>query len=121
MNVGDDGPGEYRFVKHPAPKQKPKKTDIFVSRKSRRTHLVKRINKMLFKGQTCVVHGLGAAIQPAIELCLELNRRWDGKLKLECLTDTVALMDELQPLQTGLEAKVETRFNSSIQITIKRS
>ena len=115
-----DTEASFRFVKHAAPKTKPAVHDIFVSRKSRREHLIKRCTKLLFSGKHVVVHGLGAAITPAAEMCLELNRRWDGKLRLECETDTVALVDELQPLKEGLEAKVQQRLNSSLRVTIKR-
>ena len=67
-----------------------------------------------------MVYGLGAAMNVALEMCLELNERWDDKLILDVTTDTVELMDEYIPEIDGVEAKVETRLNSSVRIIITR-
>ena len=67
-----------------------------------------------------MVYGLGAAMNVALEMCLELNERWDDKLILDVTTDTVELMDEYIPEIDGVEAKVETRLNSSVRIVITR-
>lgn len=45
-----------------------------------------------------VIHGLGAALTKAIELALKLERDSFGALELSTTTSTVALVDDVDPL-----------------------
>jgi hypothetical protein len=106
-------------VKHVAPKDATASKIFWVSRRSNQAHLIGRCSTMLEKGDI-VLNGLGAAILTAIDLSLELNRRWNNQLVLDVKTTTVELTDELRPDGDGLDTKIDTRFNSGVSISIRK-
>ncbi len=110
----------FKRVKRAAPKGATSARVVWVSRRTRQAHLIKRLSAMLDKNEAVMVNGLGAAVLPAVDLCLELNRRWNNNLTLDVITDTVQLTDEMRPLEDGEDASVETRLNSAVRIAVKR-
>jgi hypothetical protein len=120
---GDDKAAEpqYKRVKHAAPRGPTGPRVVWVSRRTRQAHLIKRLSTALLgKNEPLIINALGAAILPAVNLALELNRRWNNGLVLEYATGTVKLNDELQPLADGVDVRMEKRLNSSIRITVTR-
>ena len=105
-----------------------KKNDIFVSRKSKYHALLTR-GKMLLEQGTLqnnfiTIHGLGAAIQTAIDLALDLQAYFGGEsnLTFNIKTDTVPLVDDFYSshLSNDFYKTSQVRFNSAIHIICTR-
>ncbi len=115
--------GSFVRVKHLAPKSKKQNgaRSVWVSRRSNQAHLVRRCSALLDSpGDAVTIHGLGAAVEAAANLSLELRRRWNEQLVVDVQTTTVELTDELRAMGDNVDSKIETRLNSSIIITLRR-
>lgn len=95
------------------------KTDIYVSRKSAYPALLKRATQLLEDNtiKSFVIHGMGAALNRAIELALELQQSYPQRFKWDITTDTVKLIDDVEE---EASSSVETRCNSAIHIAINK-
>jgi len=66
-----------------------------------------------------VIFGLGAAVQQAMELALKLRRRNLGLVDLHPSTQTVVLVDDLEPEDDDKLALAQKRSNSAVRIVCK--
>lgn len=68
---------------------------VLVTRRSSRAVLHARSSKLIDSGKWPAVflHGLGAAVAPAVQLAAELVQARGGQLVASCSTSTVALLD----------------------------
>jgi len=120
--IDQPDPSLYKLIKR-VPEHPPvKKDDIYVSRTMNITVLKKRVLKLLEKSEMeyVTLNGLGAAMNVTITLAQQLQEDYNGKLELACSTSSVKLVDEYQPLRDDLKPIIQTRYNSSIHIKIRK-
>jgi hypothetical protein len=101
-------------------RQLPRKTDIYVRNHRPIQSYLQRIRKLFdIQRESCVtVHGLGAALLPAIEVAMNLRRHYGiGQLKLDATTSTVTLVDDMEPMDDR-NPWIEGRKNNAIHIRL---
>ncbi|XP_072176534.1 ribonuclease P protein subunit p20-like [Diadema setosum] len=105
------------------PRRLPKRSnDIYVTRKSNFAGQLERCEKLLDAGEAEIhIHGLGAAINRALNLALQLESRALGTLQLAVSTDTVDLVDDVEPLCDDADFDVRERTNSAVHIRLFRT
>ncbi|GAM23993.1 hypothetical protein SAMD00019534_071680, partial [Acytostelium subglobosum LB1] len=99
------------------------KNDIYLSTNGKFIYYVKRAKKLLLLqgAKEISIHGLGAAIMPAIKLSLYLQRHVDG-LVLSPSTTTEEILDHYDPNVEYLDSVTKIRHCSAIHIKlIKRA
>eukprot|EP00048_Salpingoeca_helianthica_P003407 m.67104 g.67104 ORF g.67104 m.67104 type:complete len:124 (+) comp12688_c1_seq1:1857-2228(+) len=105
--------------KRPPPRETPQKHDIYVNNNSQFLAQLSKAQKALDEGLDHVtIHGLGAAIPLAINLAMELQRRFDDSLVVSPATSTVELVDDV--LLPDGTVTATTRNNSAMHITVRR-
>ncbi|KAJ3163699.1 ribonucleases P/MRP protein subunit pop7 [Geranomyces michiganensis] len=109
-------------VRHKRAVQRPPTlaTDIYVSRKSTMQAQAKRA-QMLLDGPDftfLTIHGLGAAINPAIELALHLKEQYQDQIAWTISLSTVTLVDDVEPEELDDDITTETRQNSAVHIRV---
>lgn len=97
---------------------------VLISRRSSHTALRARLRKLLDSGKwnEVHVHGLGAALAPAIALAAELVQESDGRLEVSAGTSTEALIDQLDEAELDEDGDGSTaavRHNSAIHIRLR--
>ena len=111
---------EYAFRKRLPRKLPTRKCDVYVTRKTDFKGQLARCQKKLDDGNVVYVHGLGAAVNRAINLALELKQRGLGSVELDVHTSTVELTDDLEPLTDEHDVDTMTRNNSAVHIRVFR-
>ena len=116
------GHEEYTLRKR-LPKKLPKrKNDIYVNRKTDFKGQLERCQKLLDSGvNELYIHGLGAAINRALNLALQLQARGLGSIELSTHTSTVELIDDVEPENDEMEAETYVRNNSAVHIKLCRT
>ncbi|KAL3873050.1 hypothetical protein ACJMK2_036211 [Sinanodonta woodiana] len=103
------------------PRKLPKRNcDVYVTRKTDFKMQLARCQKLLDNGNDVYVHGLGAAINRAINLALQLKARGLGTIEVGIHTSTVELVDDLEPQNDDLDHETFTRNNSAVHIRVFR-
>ena len=64
------------------------------------------------------IHGLGAAINRAVNLALELKHTCVGNIETVTQTSTVELIDDLEPETDEREPDTFVRNNSAVHIKV---
>ncbi|XP_033124846.1 ribonuclease P protein subunit p20-like [Anneissia japonica] len=102
------------------PQKLPKrKNDIYVNTKTNFNGQLQRCKKILDSGcDEVTIHGLGAAVNRAINLALRIQEMSHGFLELAVNTSTVDLVDDLDG---DGEKTTQERNNSAVHIKIYRS
>ncbi|KAK0133704.1 Ribonuclease P protein subunit p20 [Merluccius polli] len=120
----DMDPVEYTLRKRLPRKLPKRRNDVYVNMKTDFRAQLARCQKLLEGGgggghREICVHGLGLAINRAINIALQLQASSQGALQLAANTSTVELVDDLEPDDpdeaTG-EPLTRTRNNSAIHI-----
>ncbi|EDO47971.1 predicted protein, partial [Nematostella vectensis] len=107
--------------KRPPRKDVKKKNDVYVNRRSDFAGQLERCQKLLDSShQEVWIHGLGAAINRAINLSLQLKQRGMGSVEVSPKTSSVQLVDDLEPENDEDERHTRTRTNSAIHIRVYR-
>ncbi|XP_062601365.1 ribonuclease P protein subunit p20-like [Saccostrea cucullata] len=109
---------EYELRKRLPRKLPKRKTDVYVTRKTNFNCQLERSQKILDSENEVYVHGLGAAINRAINLALQLQSKGQGSVEMSAHTSTVELVDDLEPQTDDLEAETQSRNNSAIHIKL---
>nr|XP_004666360.2 ribonuclease P protein subunit p20 [Jaculus jaculus] len=120
-------PVEYTLRKR-LPHRLPRRpNDIYVNMKTDFKAQLARCQKLLdggAKGQNACteiyIHGLGLAINRAINIALQLQAGSFGSLQVAANTSTVELVDELEPETDTREPLTRIRNNSAIHIRVFR-
>ena len=114
-------PEEYTLRKR-LPRRFPKrKNDVYVNRKTDFKAQIARSMKLLESGNSEIyIHGLGAAVNRAINLALQIRKTSLGTIELGVTTSTVELTDDFEPEKDDLEAETRSRNNSSVHIRVFR-
>jgi ribonuclease P/MRP protein subunit RPP20 len=113
---------EESFVRHRrgSQRQTPKqKNDIYVNKQSDFKFQLERAQKLLDSGWNEVfIHGLGAAINRAVNLALQLEQEGHGSIQISAQTSSTQVVDDFRPLDEEQESYSETRTKSSIKIKV---
>merc|ERR1712227_170784 len=95
--------------------------DVYISRSTPEQLQLIRCQKLLDKGVSELwIHGLGAAVQRAICISLQLQQSAAGSLDIHTYTNTVELIDDLEPSCDGDVYDTQTRNNSAVHIRLFR-
>ncbi|XP_001509607.1 ribonuclease P protein subunit p20 [Ornithorhynchus anatinus] len=122
----DLDPGEYTLRKR-LPHRLPRRpNDIYVNMKTDFKAQLARCQKLLGPAggpgsggwPEIYIHGLGLAINRAINIALQLQAGSFGALQVAANTSTVELVDELEPEADDREPLTRTRNNSAIHIRV---
>lgn len=102
------------------PRKLPKrKNDVYVNRRTDIRAQLARCHKLFESGYTEIyIHGLGAAINRAMTLALQLKSKGLGTLDVAANTSTVELIDDLEPNTDEAEADTQSRNNSAVHIKV---
>jgi ribonuclease P/MRP protein subunit RPP20 len=121
--IHDVDPTKYRMVKRPPIRSFGKKNEIYVSTQTNFVVASKRVSKILDKDPEAevVIHGLGAAINLAVDLALSIVKRSLGDLVASPTTTTEPLIDDFEPLSPELPVFTQVRYNSAIHIKISKA
>uniref|UniRef100_A0A0B7BT88 Ribonuclease P protein subunit p20 n=1 Tax=Arion vulgaris TaxID=1028688 RepID=A0A0B7BT88_9EUPU len=117
-SVDDD---EYTLHKRIPPRFPQRPTDVYISEKTNFKAQESKCQKLLDSGNEVVIHGLGKAVNRAINLALQLKEKGLGTIQICAQTSTVVLVDDLLPETDEGEAKTSTRSNSAVHIRLCRS
>ena len=105
-----------RSPQRKTPKQK---NDLYVNKQSDFKCQLERAQKLLDSGHDEIfIHGLGAAINRAVNLALQLQERGHGSIEISPETSSTQVVDDFRPLDDEHESYSETRTKSSIQIKV---
>ena len=101
-------------------KQTPKqKNDIYVNKQSDFKYQLERAQKLLDCGYNEIfIHGLGAAINRAVNLALQLKERGHGSIEISAQTSSTQVVEDFRSLDEEQESYSETRTKSSIKIKV---
>ncbi|XP_075211484.1 ribonuclease P protein subunit p20-like isoform X1 [Lycorma delicatula] len=113
-------PGSDYIVRRRCPPRSSKgKNDIFVTNTSNFRGQFSQCMKLIDDGETeIIIHSLGAAIPKAINLALQLHEHLMGTFDVATTTNTVDVIDDLEPLTDDLEGDTRVRSNSSVHIKL---
>lgn len=113
---------EYTLRKRLPHKLPRRKNDVYVSMKTDFKAQLSRCQKLLNSGNfnDICIHGLGLAINRAINIALQLEANSFGALQVAASTSTVELVDDLEPEADEGEPMARTRNNSAIHIKVFR-
>uniref|UniRef100_UPI00398F46FB ribonuclease P protein subunit p20 n=1 Tax=Pristiophorus japonicus TaxID=55135 RepID=UPI00398F46FB len=117
---------EYTLRKRLPRKLPRRRNDIYVNMKTDFKAQLARCQKMLDSGASgdgggvgeICIHGLGLAINRAINIALQLQAGSFGALHIAANTSTVELVDDLEPELDEGEPLTRTRNNSAIHIKV---
>ncbi|KAL9956609.1 hypothetical protein ACROYT_G038108 [Oculina patagonica] len=105
--------------KRPPQKGQKRRNDIYVNRKTDFAAQLERCQKLLDSSEQEVrIHGLGAAINRAINLALQLEQRGQGTVELSTTTSSVKLVDDFEPEDDDHEGYSKVRTNSAVHIRV---
>lgn len=103
------------------PRKLPKRDcDVYVSRNTNYKQQFERCQRILDNGNLVCIHGLGTAINRAINLAMQLKNNGTGTVELAVHTSTVELTDDIEPLTDDRDADTLSRNNSAIHIRVFR-
>ncbi|OQV21100.1 putative Ribonuclease P protein subunit p20 [Hypsibius exemplaris] len=114
-------PAEYQLISH-LPRRFPKGPgDVYLTLKTPFRAQMQKCKKLL-EASGCrevTLHGMGAAVNRAVNLALQLQSDFGGDLlELSPTTGSVEMTDELEPLRDDLDPISQSRFVSVIKIKI---
>uniref|UniRef100_A0A8C8RK72 Ribonuclease P protein subunit p20 n=1 Tax=Pelusios castaneus TaxID=367368 RepID=A0A8C8RK72_9SAUR len=101
--------------------------DVYVNMKTDFKAQLSRCQKLLGPGGGCTeicIHGLGLAINRAINIALQLQAAGAGTLRLDANTSTVELTDALEPGDGADDTRqplARARNNSAIHIRVRQA
>ena len=112
---------EFILRKRLPPFMPKRRNDFYITRRTDFKAQISRCQKYLDNGgQELYIHGLGAAINRAMNLALQLQNNGMGTIGVAVRTSTVELTDDLEPVNSTVSNEFQTRHNSAIHIKIFR-
>ncbi|KAK2584043.1 hypothetical protein KPH14_006493 [Odynerus spinipes] len=95
--------------------------DIYVTNKTNFKAQLNNCERLFNAGVSeIVIHGLGAAINRACNLALQLKEIHHNTLDLDIKTSTAELIDDFEPLDDNHDYEMNIRRNSAIHIRVFR-
>ncbi len=96
-----------------------RKNDIYVSKNTDYKNQIARCRRMLDSGwNELYIHGLGAAVNRAINIALQLKALGNGSIDVCVHTSSVELVDDIEPCSDTQEPEMQTRNNSAVHIKV---
>ncbi len=123
VETSDDSIGREEYIlRRRLPKTLPKrKNDVYINMKTDSKAQLARCKKMLDNGiNELYIHGLGAAVNRAINVALQLKAQSNGSVEVSANTSTVELVDDREPLDEETEPSQSRRNNSTVHIRVFR-
>ncbi|ELU08628.1 hypothetical protein CAPTEDRAFT_99895 [Capitella teleta] len=112
-------PEEYSLRKRLPRKLPRRKNDVYVNSKTNFNGQMARCQKLLDAGfHEVYIHGLGVAINHAINIALQLKSRNMDGFVISANTSTVDVVDDFEPETEEGEAKTQQRSVSAIHIKV---
>lgn len=110
-------------VRKRLPPRLPKRpNDVYVTNRSNFQCELAKCEKLLEGGETEIfIHGMGAAVNRAVNLALQLETKYLGTVQLSVNTSTTTLVDDLEPLHDQATYETQSRQNSVVHIRIQRT
>lgn len=116
---GDIDGEEFRLRKRLPVRFPKRKNDVYVSQRTNFRAQLSRCNKLLSTSHNEIfVHGLGLAIDRAINIALQLKATGLGTIEVSATTETVELTDDLVAVDGELEDRTQTRNTSAIHVRV---
>ena len=105
-------------IRRVAPHAAVLETDIYVASGSTFRAQVQRAESLLRDKKTVKIHGLGRMLPRAIDLALAVQHRMGSKVQCRVTTETVEVVDDLEPEDPEEDVATQTRSKSAVHITI---
>ncbi|OQR74059.1 ribonuclease P protein subunit p20-like [Tropilaelaps mercedesae] len=114
-------PSEYELRKR-LPPQMPRSPDhVYVNTRTEFKHQFERVKSVLLNGGKEVhIHGIGAAVNRAINIALQVQSHFGDAMETDVRTSTVEVTDDWEPLADDLEPQSQKRNVSAIHIRVFR-
>ncbi|GFN85610.1 ribonuclease p protein subunit p20 [Plakobranchus ocellatus] len=112
---------EYSLRKRLPPRLPLRANDVYVSERTHFKAQESKCQRLLDSGNEVIIHGLGKAVNRAINLALQLQAKGTGTVQLAVQTSSVELTDDLIPETDDGEARTSSRNNSAVHIRVFRS
>jgi len=115
-------PEEYTLRKR-LPRSFPRRDiDVYISRKTNFVQQLEKCKKLLQgEHEEVVIHGLGAAVNRAINLALQVKAVYGDTVELATMTSTEELIDDLEPQVDNCEPMSQGRNTSAVHIRIYKT
>ncbi|KHJ87020.1 hypothetical protein OESDEN_13213 [Oesophagostomum dentatum] len=98
------------------------KNHFYVTKKSSISSTLKRVEELLQnKENEIFIHGLGASLNRAMVLALEVQNMFNNAVSMDITTSTVNVTDDLFPLSDEFELGIRNRPLSAVHIHICRN
>lgn len=111
---------DYRIQKRLPPTFPRRKNDVFVNQKSPFIAQFNKCKSLLSNGEKEIcIHGLGASVNTAVNLALQIKSYFLDTVELDTNTSTVTLVDDFIPTTDKRKYHTEYRKNSAIHIKVK--
>ncbi|KAF3428865.1 hypothetical protein E2986_08745 [Frieseomelitta varia] len=102
-------------------RKKRKNKDIYVTNNTNFKAQLRICEKDLSNGASeVIIHGLGAAIERACRLALQLKENHYNTVELDIKTSTVPIIDDLEPVDDNGDYVTINRNNSAVHIRVFR-
>ncbi|KAG8200246.1 hypothetical protein JTE90_021901 [Oedothorax gibbosus] len=111
---------DYLFTKRLPPKLPKSRSDVYVNQKSSFVAQFNKCKSLLSSEKEIRIHGLGAAVNTAVNLALQLKTFYLETVTLEATTSTVDLIDDFTPRTPVGRHRTVKRKNSAIHIKMKQ-
>lgn len=108
---------EGRRTRRVAPHAPVLETDIYVASGSMQRAQLRRAEQLLRDRKAITIHGLGRMVPRAVELALVLQRRL-GSIECHVTTDTVEVVDDIEPDDPEADLATEMRNKSAVHIRV---
>lgn len=116
----DIDPEEYQIIKRLPPTFPRRKNDVFINQKSPFIAQFNKCKSLISNGEKEIcIHGLGASVNTAVNLALQLKAYFLDTVVLHPNTSTVTLVDDYIPSSNKGKYRTEYRKNSAIHITVR--
>lgn len=111
---------EYQIIKRLPPTFPRRKNDVFINQKSPFIAQFNKCKSLISNGEMEIcIHGLGASVNTAVNLALQLKAYFLDTVVLHTNTSTVTLVDDYIPSSNKGKYRTEYRKNSAIHITVR--
>ncbi|XP_071877458.1 ribonuclease P protein subunit p20 [Bombus fervidus] len=102
-------------------KKKRRNNDIYITNNTNFKAQLKKCEKHLNNGTSeVIIHGLGAAVQRACSLALQLKKNHYDSIELEVKTSTISMIDDFEPVNDSADYEIINRKNSAVHIRVFR-
>jgi hypothetical protein len=93
--------------------------DVYITRSSRFAALISRVEKLLGRGTTAHLHGMGAALKRCADVAMAVQRAAaPGGVVVSARTETVYVIDDFMPLVPGYPIRTRERPKNVLHVLL---